>query len=189
MYNRMICFSFTLLVIFFNPRMAEREAHTRHFCPHTHILLCVSGQASLFTQGQEKSLRKAKGSLGPLSWLSMALPCHFLSSIRVLPRNSSMSLEFWLFFSLGNVPFTEPILRSWCSLRSCLARTFLLIQAFHLPRSLSLLPHAGNNSVRSYCGERGSNLTPYVFLYQKSWDPYFAFLNYEPSSISHPSEG
>ena len=92
MYNGMIFF-FTLLVIFFNPHMAEREARTTTPV-HTHILLCVSGQASLFTQGQEKSLRKAKGSLGPLSWLSMALPCHFLSSINVLPRNSSMSLEF-----------------------------------------------------------------------------------------------
>lgn len=166
--------------------MAEREALTTTSV-HTHILLCVSGQASLFAQGQGKSLRKVKGSLGPLSWLSMALPCHFLSSINVLPRNSSMSLEFWLFFSLGNVPFTEPILRSLCSLQSCLARTFLLIQAFRLPRLLSLFPHAGNISILSYCGELGSNLTPYVFLYQKSWEPYFAFLNYEPSSISHPS--
>lgn len=68
--------------------------------PSTHTFYSVSGQPSLFTQGQKKSLRKVKGSLGPLSWLSMALSCHFLSSIIVLPRNSSMSLEFQLFFFL-----------------------------------------------------------------------------------------
>lgn len=148
-------FFFTLLVIFFNPHMAEREARTTTPI-HTHILLCVSGQASLFTQGQEKSLRKAKGSLGPLSWLSMALPCHFLSSINVLPRNSSMSLEFWLFFSLGNVPFTEPILRSYvlCKVvwpeRSCWSRLSVYPDCFpcsHMQGILAFFLIVGNWAV------------------------------------------
>lgn len=53
MYNGMI-FLFTLLVIFFNPHMAEREAHTRHFCPHTHFTLCVRTGFPIYTRTGEK---------------------------------------------------------------------------------------------------------------------------------------
>lgn len=75
------------------------------------LLLYMSSRASsLFTQGQKKSWRKVKGSLGPLSWPSTVFSCHFLSSIIVLPRNSSIALGIQLFF-LGNAPFREPIFK------------------------------------------------------------------------------
>ena len=109
----------------FSPHVAAHEISI--FAP---LLLCMVSQASsLFTQGQKKSLRKVKGSLGPLSRPSTVFSCHFLSSIIVLPRISSISLEIWLFF-LGNAPFKESILRSLCSLQSTFARTFLLIPIF-----------------------------------------------------------
>lgn len=130
--------------------------------------LCVSSQASpLFTQGQKKSLRKVKGSLGPLSQRSMVFSCHLLSSIIVPPpRNSSVSPEIWLFF-LHNAPFREPILRSLSSLQSSFARTFPLIPIFCLLRFCFLCwGRAGN--ILSDCGEWYSNLTPYIFLYWKS---------------------
>lgn len=69
------------------------------------LFLCMLSRASsLFTQRQKKSWRKVKGSLGPLSWPSTLFSCHFLSSIIVLPRNSSLSLGIRLFF-LGQCPF------------------------------------------------------------------------------------
>lgn len=169
----------------FSPHVAAREISI--FSP---FLLCVSSWASsLFTQGQKKSLRKVKGSLGPLSWPTTAFFCHFLSSIIVLPRNSSISLEIRLFF-LGNAPFRELILGSLCSLQSSFVRTFLLIPIFCLLRfCFHCSGCAGNICILSDCGELCRNLTPYVFLYWKSQDLYFAFLNHEPSSISHPSQG
>lgn len=148
----------------FDPHGAAREISI--FSPFS---LCMSSWASsLFIQGQKTSLRKVKGSLGPLSWPSTVFSCHFLSSIIVLPRNSSVSLEIRLFF-LGNAPFREPILRSLCSLQSSFARTFLLIPIFCLLRfCFHCSGRAGNICILSDCGELCSNLTPYVFLYGKS---------------------
>lgn len=133
------------------------------------FLLCEASRASsLFTQEQKKSLRKVKGSWGPLSQSSMVFLCCFLSSIFVLPRNSSLSLEIW-FFVLGNSPFREPILRSLRSLQSHFARTFLLFPIFSLLRCYFRRPgHAGNICILSDCGELYGNLTPYIFLHCKS---------------------
>lgn len=148
----------------FSPHVAAHEISI--FAP---LLLCMESQASsLFIQGQKKSLRKVKGSLGPLSRPAMIFSCHFLSSIIVLPRISSISLEIWLFF-LGNAPFKEPILRSLCSLQSTFARTFLLIPVLSLLRfCFHYWGRAGNICIPSDCGERCSNFTPYIFLYLKS---------------------
>lgn len=128
------------------------------------LLLYMSRRASsLFIQGQKKSWRKVKGSLGPLSWPSTVFSCHFLSSIIVLPRNSSTSFGTWLFF-LGNVPFREPILRSSCSLQNIFAWTCLLIPIFCLLRfCFCWSGHAGNTCILSDGGERGGDLIPYVF--------------------------
>ena len=148
----------------FSPHVAAHEISI--FAP---LLPCMASQASsLFTQGQKKSLRKVKGSPGPLSRPSMVFSCHFLSSIIVLPRISSISLEIWLFF-LSNAPFKEPILRSLCSLQSTFARTFLLIPLFSLLRfCFHYWGCAGNICIPSDCGEWCSNLTPYIFWYWKS---------------------
>lgn len=138
--------------------------HVKHqFFPFLTVHV-ESGLFSVYTRTEEK-LEEGKGSLGPLSWLSTFFSRHFLSSIIVLPRNSSISLELRLFF-LGNAPFRGPILRSLCSLQSSFARTFLLIPIFCLLgfcfRSSG---RVGNICILSDCGELRSNLTPYVFLY------------------------
>lgn len=142
----------------------------------------ISQASSLFTQGQKKSWRKVKGSLGPLSWLSTLFSCYFLSSIIVLPRNSSISLGIRLFF-LGNAPFREPILRSLCSLQNIFARTCLLIPIFCLLRFCFCWPgQAGNICILSDGGEHCSDLTPYVFLYES----HKIFILHSFTMIHHP---
>lgn len=152
----------------FSPHVAAREISI--FPP---FLLCVSSWASsLFTQEQKKSLRKVKGSGGPSSWPSMVFSCHFLSSIIVLPRNSSISLEIWWFFFLGNSPFREPILRSLCSTEQ-FCQNFPVDPDFLSTQILFTLFRPRGEYLHSFWWQGGGgelcwNLTLYVFFYWKS---------------------
>lgn len=134
-------------------------------------LYMSSRASSLFTQGQKTSWRKVKGSLGPLSWPSTVFSCHFLSSIIVLPTNSSISLGIQLFF-LGNAPFRGPILRSLCSLQNIFLPELSYWSRFSVYSGFCFCwsGHAGNICILSDggWGERYCDPTPCVFLYSKS---------------------